>query len=298
MSEVNEIMSRIEKILFPVNFSASCIAMSAYVKRAAALSNATVTLVHVIDPGDLDIFEQYELYVRPAADIVEDHRTVRSERLTSFLTTEFPPLTSPRVLLSGDPATEISNLAREGNFDLIIMPTHAGRFRQTLLGSTTARVINDAPCPVLTSRHAETIAPRPLTHKEWICALDLSPYAETVLRTGKILSEQAGAGLSLIHVIDFGKHGGHSSSGELDDFQLAEIRKATNALDTLQTHLGISIPTQVVAGSLKNALIEAITRSDIDVLIIGRSSTSGLHGRLTDLTYALVRDSPFAVLSV
>ena len=291
-------MSRIEKILFPVNFSASCIAMSAYVKRAAALSNATVTLVHVIDPGDLDIFEQYELYVRPAADIVEDHRTVRSERLTSFLTTEFPPSTSPRVLLSGDPATEISNLAREGKFDLIIMPTHAGRFRQTLLGSTTARVINDAPCPVLTSRHAETIAPRPLTHKEWICALDLSPYAETVLRTGKTLSEQAGAGLSLIHVIDFGKHGGPSSSGEPDDFQLAEIRKATNALDTLQTHLGISIPTQVVAGSLKNALIEAITRSDIDVLIIGRSSTSGLRGRLTDLTYALVRDSPFAVLSV
>jgi nucleotide-binding universal stress UspA family protein len=291
-------MSRVEKILFPVNFSASCIAMSAYVKRAAALSNATVTLVHVIDPGDLDIFEQYELYVRPVADIVEDHRTVRSERLTSFMAAAFPPSTSPRILLSGDPATEISKLATEGNFDLIVMPTHAGRFRQTLLGSTAARVINDAPCPVLTSRHAETIAPRPLTHKEWICALDLSPYSETVLRTGKTLSEQAGARLSLIHVIDFGKHDGHSLSDDPDDLHLATIRKATSALNTLQTHLGISIPTQVVTGSLKSALIEAITRSDIDVLVIGRSSTSGLRGRLTDLTYALVRDSPFAVLSV
>ncbi|QNI34266.1 universal stress protein [Alloacidobacterium dinghuense] len=291
-------MSRVEKILFPVNFSASCRAMGAYVKRAAALSNATVTLVHVIDPGDLDIFEQYELYVRPAADIVEDHRAIRSERLTSFLAAEFPITNSPRVLLIGDPATEISNLASEGSFDLIIMPTHAGRFRQTLLGSTTARVINDAPCPVLTSRHAETIAPRPLTHKEWICALDLSPYSEMVLRTGKTLSEQAGAALSLMHVVDVGKHRGRSSSGETDDFHLAEIRDATNAMNTLQSRFGLSIPSQVVAGSLKNSLIEAITQSDIDVLIIGRSSSGGSRGRLTDLTYALIRDSPFAVLSV
>ena len=291
-------MSRVEKILFPVNFSASCIAMSAYVKRAAALSDATVTLVHVIDPSDLDILEQYELYVRPVADIFEDHRTGRNQRLTSFLNAEFPPMTSPRVLLSGDPATEISNLAREGNFDLIIMPTHAGRFRHTLLGSTTARVINDAPCPVVTSRHAETIVPRPLDHKEWVCALDLSPYAETVLRTGMALSKQAGATLSLIHVTDFGTHVGGASSGESSDFHLGEIRRATDALNTLQARLGISLPAQVITGYLKKALIEVITRSDIDVLIVGRSSTSGLRGRLTDLTYALIRDSPVSVLSV
>jgi nucleotide-binding universal stress UspA family protein len=291
-------MSRIEKILFPVNFSASCVAMCAYVKRSAALSNATVTLVHVIDPGDLDIFEQYELYVRPVADIIGDHRTVCNERLKSFLAAEFPPSTSPRVLLSGDPATEISKLAREGNFNLIIMPTHGGRFRQTLLGSTTARVINDAPCPVLTSRHAETIAPRPLSHKAWICALDLSPYSETVLRMGMALSEQARAGLSLVHVLDFGQHGIRYASGEPDDFHLAEIRRATDALNTIQARLGISLPAQVVAGSLKKALIEIITRSEGDVLIMGRSSSSGSRGRLTDLTYALVRDSPFPVLSV
>jgi nucleotide-binding universal stress UspA family protein len=227
-----------------------------------------------------------------------DHKTLCNQRLTSFLTAEFPPSTSPRVLLSGDPATEISMLAREGNFDLIIMPTHAGRFRQTLLGSTAARVVNDAPCPVVTSRHAETIAPRPLSHKEWICALDLSPYAETVLRTGIALSEQARAGLSIIHVVDLGQHAWRSSSGELDEFHLAEIRRATDALNTLQTRLGISVPLQVVAGSLKKALIEGIIRSEGDVLIVGRSSSSGSPGRLTDLTYALVRDSPFPVLSV
>jgi hypothetical protein len=42
------------------------------------------------------------------------------------------------------------------------MPTHTGTFRRMLLGSTTAKVLNDADCLVLTSTHAETIAPRPL----------------------------------------------------------------------------------------------------------------------------------------
>jgi hypothetical protein len=43
-------MARIEKILFPVNFSPSCIAMAPYVRRAATLFNAVVSLVHVVGP--------------------------------------------------------------------------------------------------------------------------------------------------------------------------------------------------------------------------------------------------------
>jgi hypothetical protein len=91
-------MSRIEKILFPINFSPSCIAMAPCVRRAAALFNAVVSLVHVVDPAGLDFFEQYELYVRPVADILEDHRIVRMERFEAFLNSEFPLADSPRVL--------------------------------------------------------------------------------------------------------------------------------------------------------------------------------------------------------
>jgi hypothetical protein len=54
----------------------------------------------------------------------------------------------------------------------------------------------------LTSKHAGTIAPRPLEYREWLWAIDLSPYAENVLRTGKRISEQARAKMSLIHVVN------------------------------------------------------------------------------------------------
>jgi hypothetical protein len=38
-------MTTIQKILFPADFSPSCTAMASYVKRAAAITSAQVTLL-------------------------------------------------------------------------------------------------------------------------------------------------------------------------------------------------------------------------------------------------------------
>src|SRR5258708_14614242 len=172
-------MSLIASILYPVDFSPSCVAMAAYVKRAAALLGARVSLVHVVDPTG---YNGMQLYVRPISEVSEEHLGIGRERLDSFLTAEFPVAQCPRILASGDAATEIARVAREDGFDLIIMPTHSGIFRQMLLGSTTAKVINDSDCPVLTSRHAQTIAPRPLRHLEWLCAVGLTSNTGRALR--------------------------------------------------------------------------------------------------------------------
>jgi hypothetical protein len=80
----------------------------------------------------------------------------------------------------GDPGTRIGEIARDEEFDLIIIPTHAGRFRQMLLGSTAAKVLDDAPCPVLTTKDAETIAPRPLEHREWLFNSTLGVSLRTI----------------------------------------------------------------------------------------------------------------------
>ena len=142
----------ITNILFPVDFSPSCVAMAAYVKRAATLLGATVSLVHVVDPTS---YNGLELYVRPLSEVSAEHLAIGRARLDSFLSMGFPVAHCPRILTSGDAATEIARVAKDGGFSLIIMPTHAGIFRRMLLGSTTAKVLNDANCPVLTSLHAE-----------------------------------------------------------------------------------------------------------------------------------------------
>jgi nucleotide-binding universal stress UspA family protein len=291
-------MVPIRKIMFPVDFSISSVAMSPYVQRAAKLLGARVSLVHVVDPAAFDVFEAYELYQRPMSEVSEDHKIIAQQKLDSFLQEEFPLVECPRMLESGDPGTRIGEIARDEEFDLIIMPTHAGRFRQMLLGSTVAKVLDDAPCPVLTSRHAQTIAPRPLEHREWLCAIDLSRYAENVLRIAQRISEQARAHISLIHVVNEETQATSNTLGLEKDRPAKETREAQERLMKIASEVGISAATRIARGPVKKALLEAAAEFDADVLIIGRTSERESVGRLRDLTYALVRDSPFPVLSV
>jgi K+-sensing histidine kinase KdpD len=153
-----------------------------------------------------------------------------------------------------------------------------------LLGSTTAKVLNDADCLVLTTEHAETTTPRPLEHRVWVCAIGLSRDSERVLRWASRAAAEDGAKLSVIHAI-------HSSAP-------AEERDACRRLDELQKAVGCEATVRIAIGSVKEALLDAARRSAADVLIIGRTPQSGTLGRMRDLTYCVVRDSPFPVLSV
>jgi nucleotide-binding universal stress UspA family protein len=284
-----------DNILFPVDFSPSCAAMAAYVQRAAGILGAKVSLLHVVDLSSLNSFE---LYTRPLPVIAEEHLDFSREKLDSFLTAEFPVSGSPRILTSGDAAAGIAQTARDGRFDLIVMPTHSGYFRQMLLGSTTAKVINDADCPVLTSRHAETIAPRPLDHREWLCSVGLSSNSERVLRFASQAAASAQAKLTIIHAIQSRDPDLPVELDLEDQIDSAERQEARRRIAELQQNAGSQASVRVAIGSVKEALIEAARQSDADVLMIGRSPKSGAHGRMRDLTYSMVRDSPYPVLSI
>ena len=222
-------MGLITNILFPVDFSSSSIAMGPYVKRAAALLDARVSLIHVFNPFSNNGLEQF---VRVPAEIAEEHEEIARRKLDAFLAKEFPVAQHSRILVAGDPAHEIAKAAHHG-FDLIMMPTHAGAFRRMLLGSTTAKVLDSADCPVATSLHAEKIAPRPMEHREWLCAIRLSKDSERVLRFAHRASQQAGANLRIVHALP-------GSDPELpvrldvdEQIQSAEKQEACDRFDAL-----------------------------------------------------------------
>jgi len=285
----------IKTILFPVDFSPRCAAMAAYVKRAAAICSARVKLVHVFDFAGHNGFE---LYVRPLPEIAEEHRELAREKLDCFLASQFPVAECPRVLLSGDVAKEIADFARMHGFDLIVMPTHAGFFRRMLLGSTTAKVLNDVDCPVLTTQHAEDLVPRPMEHREWLCAVGLDANSEELLRYASRLASAAGARLSLIHVLPAADRSSAIQLDLGDQGESAEKWEARRRIGELQRTVGCDAPVRIAVGQVKEALLEEARRSDADVLVIGRGAQSDARGRMRDLTYTVVRDSPYPVASV
>ena len=276
----------IKQILFPVDFSPSCVAIADYVQRAAAIFGSRVTLLHVCD---LQSHNGFELSVRSLQEIADEHWNIARSKIDSFLKSEFPLTECPRVLRSGDAAEQIVEAASTGGFDLIIMPTHAGRFRRMLLGSTTAKVLNDADGPVLTTEHAEIIAPRPLEHREWVCAVDLNGDSKRVLEFVGHAAAAVGARLSLVYVVE--------NSGLAAQHSRDEEEEAREHIGELQKSVGCEATLLVVRGQVKDALLDAAQQSRADVLIIGRPQFKAL-GRMRDFTYGVVRDSPFPVLSL
>ncbi|MGA7915450.1 MAG: universal stress protein [Candidatus Acidiferrales bacterium] len=279
----------IQKILFPVDFSPACAAMAGYARRAATIFQARVALLHV---ANLASHNGYEMYVRPVPEIEDEQRGLAQERLNSFLQAEFPSSESERFLAFGDVADEITHMANAGAFDLIMMPTHAGRFRRMLLGSTTAKVLIDADCPVLTSEHAETMVPKPLEPRRWLCAISLNDDSGRVLRAASEAAQATGARLSVVHAIQVSALGLPKELRREDELDLLEAREARHRVEQLQRTVGSDAPFQIMAGpSVKEALVEAVRRSRTDVFIVGRREQH-------DLAYQIVRDSPATVLSI
>ena len=108
-----------------------------------------------------------------------------------------------RVVAVGDPAYEITQYAEKNAVDLIMMPTHGyGTFRSLLLGSTAAKVLHDAHCPVWTSAHIEQIPVEARTDiHNVLCAIELSAESVGLIRSATELAQAWQAKLRLVHAV-------------------------------------------------------------------------------------------------
>ena len=287
-------MPTIKSILFPVDFSPSCVAMAPFVKRAASIFSARTTLLYVLPP----LTSSFELLVRPLPDVEENREYIAREKLNAFLESEFLIDSTPRILLAGDAADQIAGFARQHHFDLIIMPTHAGGFRRTLLGSTTAKVLDSADCPVLTTQHAETISPKPLGHRELVCAVGLRADSERVIRYVAQAAEPLYYRVTLVHVIPIGEPGLPVQLDLDERMQHGETQAARQRLEQLKSVVGSHAYLSIAVGPVKDSLTQVARSLQADALVVGRNPQTGASGRLRDLAYALVRDAPCPVLSV
>ena len=147
-------MIKIERILYPTDFSDYCSHARPYAIDLAKTFEAKVTLMHVV-PTELypasfafsvDLQDLYNGLEEPAQKRIEELlKTFQDAGVDAESLTEI-----------GSPFVNIVDAASRLNVDLIIMATHGwGAIKHMLLGSTAERVVRKAPCPVLTIRHPE-----------------------------------------------------------------------------------------------------------------------------------------------
>jgi nucleotide-binding universal stress UspA family protein len=144
----------IERILVPIDFSASAEKALRYAVSFARQFEAKITLLHVRPvpyyTGELGGYATVFPVNEPPAEKVQARLDADVKRLV-------PPEMRARTLLRiGAAYDEICKAARDAKADLIIIATHGHTgLKHVLLGSTAERVVRHAPCPVLVVREHE-----------------------------------------------------------------------------------------------------------------------------------------------
>jgi nucleotide-binding universal stress UspA family protein len=283
----------IKHILFPFDFSAAGMSAARYVASVADKEGARVTVLSVAPPPwDIPALGMPTLV---GLDPESQKRELQC-RLNRVLTTDFAGIQVDRFTAAGDPALQITVFAHANGVDLIMLPTHGcGYFRSLLIGSTTAKVLHDAKCPVWTAVHAEEQR-SPVTPKTILCALDGTEETAHVLEWAAAFSRDLNADLVLVHVtplvtdwIDL--------PGERD-LQEQVRAEGRSKMEALQREAGTHYPLLVAVGPVTETLVEEARRQRADAVIIGRGTLQGAFGRLRTHAYGIVQHSPCPVISI
>src|ERR1017187_8997080 len=204
-------MFQLRQILFPVDFSSRCRGAAAYVQALAGRFEAELILLHVIEAS-------YN-------STLEDLHGARTEKFESFFDKGWRHLPVKKLVAHGEAAQKIVECAAANHADLIMIPTQGmGIYRRLILGSTSAKVLHDADCPVWTGVHLENAPPvGSVACQRILCAVDLKAASARVLDWAGHLAEEYQAELTLVHVTPAGgtQHARSQAGSALENLQMA-----------------------------------------------------------------------------
>jgi universal stress protein A len=134
-------------LLVPVDFSAESEKAIVYATELARQFGGRIILFYVLEPVRTPDFALFPLSLTREQLLQKCKR--RLQRITRLLGKERRFVKSHAASF-GRAAEEIVKAARRYRVDLIVISTHGlTGLKRTVLGSTTERVVRQAPCPVL-----------------------------------------------------------------------------------------------------------------------------------------------------
>ncbi len=146
---------KIEKILFPTDFSEGSYHALPYVVDLAKHYNAKLYIIHVIH----DIFKATDSHIPHISsdEIYKEISDWAGKEIEKCCVEALRGLQNvEKMVLKGVPYEEIIKLAEKEEADMIVIGTYGRKGLERLLfGSTAEKVVRNAPCPVMTVRLPE-----------------------------------------------------------------------------------------------------------------------------------------------
>lgn len=158
-------MTTFHRILVPTDFSDSSHSACDLAAELATKFGASIELLHVDEPPSWQGFVIPELVVSmPNEASTSLHKFVqtRTQRALEHLVEALRRAGVTQVrhrTEAGEPGAVILRLAKEEQFDLIVMGTHGRKgIERLVMGSVAEGVVRQAQCPVLTVRARDEAA--------------------------------------------------------------------------------------------------------------------------------------------
>lgn len=140
-----------KKILFPTDFSQSAFHAYKFALSWAKDLGASVTTLHVFMPSIAQpfILEPFSLEMAEMKTF-DDYKSAAQKMHDMALNSDLESVEVSHLMEQGFPIETIVRVAKEEEFDMIIMGTDgATGLAEIILGSTASQVIEKAHCPVL-----------------------------------------------------------------------------------------------------------------------------------------------------
>jgi nucleotide-binding universal stress UspA family protein len=145
-------MPQVEKILFPIDFASKYETFLPWVSIFVEKFGATLYVAFVAQ--DLSEFSAFYVPHASIQGFQEEALAAARKKMAAVVQEYFQkfPKLETRVDV-GSPADKILELAQKEKIDLIIMGTHGRKgLERTLFGSVADKIVQAAPCPVVTIR--------------------------------------------------------------------------------------------------------------------------------------------------
>ena len=293
----------VTNILFATDFSPASTPGFRYAVEWAKVFDAQLTVFHglSLQPGldiDAGIAQRY----------LDEQRNVAQEHLNQLLAEAHQQV--PRACIemrAGLPSSLICDVARERKTDLIITGTHGWTgFNRVLFGSVADRVIQRAPCPVLSipdrspeetaGMHSLTIQPRqivmPIDFSD--CSMDAYEYAVEVAKWFDAPLTLVCAIEPLSYSLDF------TLTHPLQDkANRKKIEHRLQKLTTLLVNEGLSAQYELVEKHSMEAILETSSIQQADLLVMGTHGRKGPSRLLLGSTTSKVlQHSPYPLLTI
>lgn len=252
----------------------------------AAIEEAIAMCVH--SGGSVTFCSALNLSAQTATLIQQDHQNlvktvedVAAEMLDPVVAdAKSRGVSADKVVRLGSPDEQLTKLAIEGHYDLLIVGTRSrSKATRMLFGSTAQKLIRNAPCPVWVVKPEEMRDIR-----EIAVATDLSDSGRPALNAGIEVARGLSARLFVVHAVDMGELSTLLMAGvHTEEIAAARTRMIEDAQSGLQQQLAATdyrtlqhgVKLEVIEGSADDAIPKFVAENEIDILVLGTHGRKG-----------------------